>query len=53
MWRKLEKNLRTSDAGIALKDCHKDVTSQLRAYKVLDDMAENEIELLLTRAGNY
>ena len=39
---------------IAVKDCNKDMTSHLRAYKiVVDDMVDNEVELLLTRAGNY
>ena len=38
---------------IALKDCIRDVTSHLGAYKVVDDMVENEVQLLLTSAGNY
>ena len=37
---------------IALKDCNRDVASHLRAYKVVDDMVQNEVQLLLTRAGN-
>ena len=38
---------------IDLKDCNRDVMSHLRAYKGADDMVENEVQLLLTRAGNY
>ena len=38
---------------IALKDCNGDVKSQLRAYKEVDDVEENEVQPLLTRAGNY
>ena len=34
---------------IALKDCNRDVASHLRAYKVVDDMVQNEVQLLLTR----
>ena len=38
---------------IALKDCSRDVLSHLRAYKLVHDMVQNEVQLLLVRAGNY
>ena len=38
---------------IALKDCNKDVSSHLRTCKVVDDTVENELQLLLARAGDY
>ncbi|XP_074623947.1 uncharacterized protein LOC141881914 [Acropora palmata] len=34
---------------IALKDCSRDVLSHLRAYKVVHDMVQNEVQLLLAR----
>ena len=38
---------------VILEDCKKDVASHLKRCKVVDESVENELHLLLARAGNY